>query len=252
MTSVNRYQPPAQKKPSRPGRNISRIPEDAVPPVPPLQLKKAPRRLADAHTARAQGGQGQSTSFEDRMVVKAANRMSQFMQLRMKDIRRLSKNPELSLDHAMAVYGVGGGGSSVVSEEEHSPDRHYSSATSSEENLTYSSKPPRVPASRQNSLDVERVNTRHSPSPTPPSRSSSRQGRDLPPTPSHSKTPSLSSNSGSGRQPGSRGPSMTRAEMHAATFSRKLSVYSSTSGSVSGDSVRTDRPPVPRKDSSHW
>lgn len=68
-----------------------------------------PLRLADAHTARAQRSTDNMTSFEDQMSVRATNRMSTFMQGRMKDIRRLSKavnSNMLSLDHAMAVYGA--------------------------------------------------------------------------------------------------------------------------------------------------
>lgn len=64
-----------------------------------------PRRLADAHTERAIGSK--STSNEDSLNLRAANKMSQFMTGKMKEIRRLSKVPinGLSLENAMVTYG---------------------------------------------------------------------------------------------------------------------------------------------------
>ncbi|KAJ6566665.1 hypothetical protein B0H19DRAFT_1138343 [Mycena capillaripes] len=242
VSSVNRYQPPNKSRSvgrSPSARAIGHIPENGIPPVPPLQPQHRARRLADAHIDRARGGDDNNTSFDDRMIAKSANRMSQFMQSRMKDIRRLSKAPELSLDHAMAMYGNGPGrGRQVIDEGEHSP---YNSAGSSDE----SSPPP--PASRTHSRQTsfDRLNGSHV-----TTSSHSRTGSNPRPAMSPSRAPSVASTSTVRTVGGIRKPA-SRSELHNATFSRKLSMYS-TSGSVAGGdgSLIQAVPPVPPK--SHW
>ncbi|KAF8650910.1 hypothetical protein AX16_005035 [Volvariella volvacea WC 439] len=109
----------AQRTPYSKGRTVSRKPsstfnsiaEDDDTPTPPR-----PRRLADAHTERARGGNA-TTSHEDALDVRAASHLSQFMTRKMKEIRRISKaGNNLSLEHAMQVYGKPGNGGP------HSPD----------------------------------------------------------------------------------------------------------------------------------
>ncbi|EEB88587.1 hypothetical protein MPER_13507, partial [Moniliophthora perniciosa FA553] len=124
------------KAPAAPRRGVRRMPsrqatlyeeEDDDPRTPrqgqtaALVVAPRPLRLADAHTARAKGGKDNATSFEEQISARATNRMSTFMQGRMKDIKRLSKsvNGMLSLDHALTVYGrAENGGSQPHSESE--------------------------------------------------------------------------------------------------------------------------------------
>jgi hypothetical protein len=163
--------------------------------------------------------------------------MSQFMQSRMKDIRRLSKAPELSLDHAMAMYGNGPSrGRQVIDEGEHSP---YSSAGSSDE-----SPPPPTSRTHSHQTSFDRLNG-------PPVTTSA--PRSIPrPAMSLSQAPSVTGSTTSTiRSVGGTRKPATRSELHNATFSRKLSMYS-TSGSVAeGDRPSIQAvPPVPPK--SHW
>ncbi|KAK1218358.1 hypothetical protein PQX77_018956 [Marasmius sp. AFHP31] len=206
-------------------------------PQQPLAQPSGPRplRLADAHTARAKGGRNAETSFEEQISSRAMNRMSTFMQGRMKDIRRLSKslnqNGVFTLDHAVTLYGASasrsqsrnrnrnGGDSQPQSENEHEMDYAYTSSEGSSP-IDPSPLPSRThsrAASRQMSLD--RLN-------------------GLPP---RSTAGSISS--------------MSRKDLQAATFGRKLSVYggSRSGGSRNGDSPtgREKAPPLPAK-GSHW
>ncbi|KAG8813411.1 hypothetical protein FRB91_002732 [Serendipita sp. 411] len=191
--------------------------ENDIPPVP-----VRPLRLADAHTARARGPSG-STSYEEQNVRKAANRMSQFMTGRMKDIRRLSKNfNALSLEHAMSLYGPAG-----QREEETSSD-----SGSSVSPLTES---PRHLQEHQRTGNRQVVSPRTGMNRT--IGGGSTYSRSLARQPS-------SAESDSGKTERSARTLMSRSEMQSATFSRKLSVYQS-SREKSNAVIETPKP-------SHW
>ena len=195
------------------GRGVGR---DAIPPVP-----TRPLRLADAHTARAVAS-ASSTSFEDQSILKAANRMSRFMTGRMKDLRRLSKNfNTLSLEHAMAQYG---------------PPTQYdeeSSESGSSVGPLAEIPQPRRDQQRSGSRHgaLERLAGSQSGGASAYAKSVLRQGS--------------SGESESGRTERSARTVMSRSELQAATFSRKLSVVQATGG---GSSHSRDAPPMP----SHW
>ena len=199
-----------------------------------------PLRLADAHTARAKGGRNAETSFEEQISTRAMNRMSIFMQGKMKDMRRLSKslnqNGVFTFDHAMTLYGNGGSApasrsqsrnrnrngadSQPQSENEHEMDYAYTSSGSSSPTdvSPFPSRTHSRAASRQLSLDK------------------------LNGVPPRSNAGSVSS--------------ISRKDMQAATFGRKLSVYggSRSGGSRSGDSPsrKEKAPPLPPSKASHW
>lgn len=241
------------------GRSPSTIrEEDENGQVMPLR----PRRLADAHTDRARGG-NHSTSNEDQITMRSANKMSQFMSGKMKDIRRLSKtNDMLSLENAMAIYGHGGPGSRIDedSEEDVSPTRMLPPVPP----LPYEHR--RMP-SRQESLD--RLTGVRGPSSerggmgtrTPPRYegseygSSGRSGHSV-------KMPSRYEGSeygGTMRHEDERSVRrpMPKSDMQNATFSRKLSMYRPNGGSNAGSRMGDETsplerpPPVPVKP-SHW
>jgi len=196
------------------------------PPVPPMPSIHQPQpvrplRLADAHTARARGP-SDSTTYEEEMLSKAANRMSQFMNRRMKDIRRLSKSTDLglSLDHAMAVYG-GRRGPESVAESDESEGSSPTSGSSVGLGLSRSVRNQQVPVEQRTMY-----------------------GNGGASSGPHSRQTSLGSSV-------RRVPS--RSDLHSATFSRKLSVYgNSRPGTPSGQSqTGSTIPAVPPKP-SHW
>ncbi|KAF8471890.1 hypothetical protein BDZ91DRAFT_716758 [Kalaharituber pfeilii] len=66
-----------------------------------------PRRLADAHSRRAEDSGRGGSSYEKHLERKAAHRMSSFLSGNLKAIRRLSRAAldTTALEHAMATYG---------------------------------------------------------------------------------------------------------------------------------------------------
>lgn len=199
----------------------------SVPEVPSLPPATRPLRLADAHTARARGPTG-STSYEDQILSRAANRMSQFMTRRVKDINRLSKATGatnlLSLDHAMSVYGAPSRG------QDHDSDDSGSASPTDTIGTISPRSYPVTPLSGQRRTNM-----------TP----SSYGGSQARMTPSRSNSIARSDGGRSIRS------AMSKSDLHAATFNRKLSVYGS--GSVSGGPSPSDTrpPPLPTKE-SHW
>ncbi|CCA74881.1 related to nitric-oxide synthase, salivary gland [Serendipita indica DSM 11827] len=186
-----------------------------TPPVP-----SRPLRLADTHTARAVASSN-STSFEDESIVKAANRMSRFMTGKIKDLRRLSKKfDNLSLEHAMARYG-----SPLQNEEDYS-----SESGSSASSLLETPRPIR---------DHQRSGTRHTAVEQLVGSQGSGDG-----VASRFRVQGSSGGSESGRTERSARTLMSRSDLQAATFTRKLSVLQSTAGS-SGRSRDSPKP-------SHW
>ncbi|KAG7085882.1 hypothetical protein E1B28_003416 [Marasmius oreades] len=200
-----------------------------------------PLRLADAHTARAKRGRNVETSFEEQISARATNRMSVFMQGRMKDIRRLSKsmNGSFSLDHALAVYGNGdgvGSGSSSSSYRLGGSRNGTGSPGSATSDFEYAS----------SSSDASDVVPRPVAVPMPLSSSSRSHSR------ASSRQTSLDKLNGTPTS--SRSLSISRKDLHNATFGRKLSVYggSRSGGSRAGDSSSKEKvPPLPPK-GSHW
>jgi hypothetical protein len=225
---------------------------EGVPPVPVLPrgvtfAKSAgkperPMRLADAHTARA-NGPSDSTSYDEQNIQKAAGRMSQFMMGKMKDMRRLSKNfNALSLEHATAMFAP-----SLPSQAEDDNSSESGSASSLSEVAGA------LPEYRQNGKYED---------PREHKRSDSRQatleklsGNYSNVGASYAKpvmkhlSPSFSPSVAGSETGKSARTVMSRSDMHSATFSRKLSVHqyagSKSSGSISGE------PPLPPKP-SHW
>ncbi|KAL0577411.1 hypothetical protein V5O48_004576 [Marasmius crinis-equi] len=201
----------------------------------PRQVASGPRplRLADAHTARAKVGRNAETSFEEQVSTRAMNRMSVFMQGRMKDMRRLSKslnqNGVFTLEHAMNLYGSSGGNS------QRGGSRNGATSTpQSESEVEYASS-----SEGSSPTDV------FVPASAVPSRTHSRAA---------SRQMSLDKLNGAPPRSVASSMSMSRKDMQAATFGRKLSVYggSRSGGSRAGDSPsRTQKaPPLPPK--SHW
>ncbi|PVF96909.1 hypothetical protein CPB86DRAFT_708145 [Serendipita vermifera] len=224
VSSVSRVNQPGKARTSgkRPGGSGPRSRSPMVVPeedeVPPLPTK--PLRLADAHTARARGPSN-STSYEEQSIRKAANRMSQFMAGRVKDMRRLSKNfNALSLEHAMSRYG---------------PTSHDDEGSSDSGSASPLSETPRAlldhqrSNSRQVTLDKLAGNR---------SVPGSSYGRASPRNPS-------SADSDSGRTEKSVRKVFSKSDMHSATFSRKLSVYSSAT-------AKSSHPTPPSNKPSHW
>lgn len=210
VSNVSSYKDP------RHGRNTSTASRAhsnsrQVPPVPPLPIR--PLRLAEAHTARAQGGPGNSTTYEEQILTRASNKMSQFMNRRMKDIHRLSKSTNmLSLEHAMAVYGRGA-------------PRSDSGSDDSDVSPTSTAQPLYSAPSRLGGRST-----------APPSEFG---GSVISRAPSNA---SMASNARSVKA------AMSRSQLHSATFSRKLSVYRPNNGTSQSETVS---PVVPSKP-SHW
>ncbi|KAI3609884.1 sulfite reductase flavoprotein alpha-component [Moniliophthora roreri] len=213
-----------------PSRQATLYEEEDDDPRTPRQAQPAalvaprPLRLADAHTARAKGGKDNATSFEEQISARATNRMSTFMQGRMKDIKRLSRsmNGMLSLDHALTVYGRGGNGGSQPHSESEFEDHSSSGGSSPVDFIPRATVPASMTGSRTHS------------------RASSRQE-------------SLDRLNGVPRSRPTTPGGMSRKDLQNATFGRKLSVYggSRSGGSRAGDSPSEKVPPVPVKP-SHW
>jgi hypothetical protein len=223
VSSVSRMNHPSKGRTTskRAGGGVPRsrsplaIPEESeIPPVP-----TRPIRLADAHTARARGPSN-STSYEEQNMRKAANRMSQFMAGKIKDMRRLSKNfNALSLEHAMSRYG------SNTRDDEGSSDSGSVSSIETPRNFPEHQRS----SSRQVALD----------------RLAGSRGVTAPLyTRGSSRNPS-SAESESGRTERSVRTVISKSDLHSATFSRKLSVYSSANAKSSHPTETHNKP-------SHW